>query len=137
MLSTRVALLTLLFGFASPLLAPVPGASPALAQEMSSFTPAAFEAAKKAGSSILVEVTAPWCPTCKAQKPILEKLLGEARFAKMKVFNVDFDSQKAALKMLGVSMQSTLITYKAGAEVGRSTGVTEARAIEDQLSKAI
>ena len=39
--------------------------------------------------------------------------------------------------MLGVQMQSTLISYKGDKEVGRSTGVTNKTAIEDQLNKSI
>jgi thioredoxin 1 len=34
------------------------------------YDPASFAAAQKAGQSILIHITAPWCPTCKAQKPI-------------------------------------------------------------------
>ncbi len=101
------------------------------------FTPAAFEAAQKAGGPILVEVTAPWCPTCKAQKPILSDLLMQPKFGKMTVLQVDFDSQKDALKMLGVQMQSTLISYKGKQEVGRSTGVTDKAAIAAQIDKSI
>jgi hypothetical protein len=52
-------------------------------------------------------------------------------------FRVDFDTQKDALKMLGVQRQSTLISYKGAKEVGRSTGVTDKSALEDQLSKSI
>ncbi len=42
-----------------------------LAAAGTSFTPAAFEAAEKAGKPILIDVTAPWCPTCRAQAPVL------------------------------------------------------------------
>ena len=34
----------------------------------------AFKAAQASGSPILVEIHADWCPTCKAQKPIIDKL---------------------------------------------------------------
>ncbi len=37
------------------------------------YTDAAFDAAQKEGKSILIDVSAPWCPTCKAQAPILAK----------------------------------------------------------------
>ena len=36
--------------------------------------PRLFAAAQNASNPILVEITASWCPTCKAQKPILNKL---------------------------------------------------------------
>lgn len=133
----RTTFLAVAMASALPLAGAIPSASPAYATEAATFTQAAFEAAQKAGGPILVEVTAPWCPTCKAQKPILSKLFSEPRFAKLKVFSVDFDSQKDVLKMLGVRMQSTLISYKGQAEVGRSTGVTSATEIEGQLGKSI
>ncbi len=138
MLHARTALLSLAIALTAPtgavLLLPVPAAQ---AAEAKAFTPAAFEAAQKAGGPLLVEVTAPWCPTCKAQKPILSELSAQPKFAKLAIFQVDFDSQKDALKMLGVQQQSTLISYKGDKEVGRSTGVTSRTAIEDQLNKSI
>jgi thiol-disulfide isomerase/thioredoxin len=109
----------------------------ALAADARPFTPAAFEAAKKAGTPILVEVSAPWCPVCKAQKPILAEITAQPRFAKLAVFNVDFDSQKDALRMLGVQKQSTLISFKGGKEVGRSTGITDKARIAGQLERSL
>jgi thiol-disulfide isomerase/thioredoxin len=101
------------------------------------FDQQAFDAAQAAGKPILVEVTAPWCPTCKAQAPILSKLKGEPRFNQLVTFNIDFDSQKDLLKKFNVRMQSTLIVFKGKQEEGRSTGDTNATSIETLLSKAI
>lgn len=109
----------------------------ALAATKTSFTSAAFEGANKAGKSILVEVTAPWCPTCKVQAPILGELSSQSRFRDLNTFTVDFDSQKDVLKSLNVQMQSTLIVFKGGKEVGRSTGDTKKESIEALLSKAL
>ena len=39
----------------------------------------AFKAAQASGSPILVEIHADWCPTCKAQSPILDKLTADPR----------------------------------------------------------
>ncbi len=112
-------------------------AGAAQAAENTPFTQAAFDAAKATGKPVLVEVTAPWCPTCKAQKPILAELKASPKFKDLMVFEVDFDSQKDALRALNVQQQSTLITYKAGQEVGRSTGDTNRSSIEALLNKAI
>lgn len=109
----------------------------ALAGAKSPFTPGSFEAANKAGKPILVEVTAPWCPTCKAQAPILGELAAQPRFKDLQTFSVDFDSQKDVLKSLNVQMQSTLIVFKGGKEVGRSIGDTRKDGIEALLSKAL
>lgn len=111
--------------------------SMAFAAMNSAFTQASFEAANKGGKPVLVEVTAPWCPTCKAQAPILGELSGQARFKDLQIFKVDFDSQKDVLKSLNVQMQSTLIVFKGGKEVGRSTGDTKKDSIDALLSKAL
>lgn len=111
--------------------------SVAFAAMNSAFSQTSFETAKKAGKPILVEVSAPWCSTCKAQAPILGELSGQARFKDLQIFKVDFDSQKDALKSLNVQMQSTLIVFKGGKEVGRSTGDTKKASIDALLSKAL
>ena len=79
--------------------------------EEQSFTQSSFESAQKAGEPILVHVTASWCTTCAAQKPLLRKL--------------------------GVRMQSTLIVFKGATESGRSSGETEPAAIAALLGKAV
>jgi thioredoxin len=108
-----------------------------MAGESASFTPAGFEAAQKAGKPILVEITAPWCPTCRAQAPILNELCSEPRFKNLQVFAVDFDSQKDALLAVRAQRQSTLIVFKGATEVGRSVGDTSKASIEALLAKTL
>jgi len=112
-------------------------AAPALAAEKVDYTPAAFDAALKGGKSILVEIHAPWCPTCKAQKPILAELEAKPEYRDLVVVHVDFDSQKDAVQRFGARMQSTLITFKDGKETGRSVGETNPAAIAALVAKAI
>jgi thioredoxin 1 len=101
------------------------------------YTQAGFDGLQKAGKSILVEVHAPWCPTCRAQAPIVNDLLKKKEFQAITVLHVDFDSQKEALKTFNVSKQSTLIVFKGTKETGRSTGDTSSAGIEKLLQKAI
>ena len=112
-------------------------AVPAYALQSPKFTPAALADAQKAGKAVLVEVSAPWCPVCKAQKPVLDSLFSKDKYKSFVTFDVDFDSQKDALKALNVQKQSTLIVFKGDKEVGRSTGVTDAAAIEALIAKAL
>lgn len=110
---------------------------PAFGFEAKPFDASAFEAAQAAGKPVLLEITAPWCPTCKAQKPILEKLGGEQKFSSIVAFTIDFDLQKDLLRNFNVRTQSTLISFKGKQEVARSTGETSEPAIEAQLDKSI
>ncbi len=113
------------------------GANLAAAAEKASFSPAAFEAAKKAGKPILVDVSATWCTTCKAQALVLGKLFSEPRFKDLQVFEVDFDSQKDAMRMVGAQDRSTLIVFKGGREVGRSVFDTSKPSIEMLLAESL
>jgi len=111
--------------------------SPAFAMEPQNYDAKTVAAAQAAGKSVLLHITAPWCPTCKAQKPILSKLEAAPKFKELAVFNIDFDTSKDLLRKLKVAQQSTLIVYKGAKEVGRSTGDTSAASIEALLSKAL
>jgi thioredoxin 1 len=86
--------------------------TPAHATESRSFDPTSFGAAQKAGKPILVAIHASWCPTCKAQRPILSEPMAEPKFKDLVYFVVDFDTQKDAVKFFSAQMQSTLIAFK-------------------------
>ncbi len=105
--------------------------------EPTAFTQLNFNQLQKEGKSILVEVHAPWCPTCRAQAPIVDMLLKNNEYQSINVLRVDFDSQKDALKAFNVSKQSTLIVYKGSKEMGRSTGDTASASIESLIKKAL
>ncbi|UYW28271.1 thioredoxin family protein [Methylorubrum extorquens] len=112
-------------------------AGPASAFDLKPYDAKAFAAAQAAGKPILVDVTAPWCPVCKTQKTVFDKLASDPKFKDMVVYEVDFDSRKDVLRDLNVQKQSTLISYKGAKEVGRSSGETNANKIEDQLNKSL
>lgn len=102
-----------------------------------SFSAQAFKAAQDAGKPILIEIHADWCPTCKAQQPILNKLSGETVFSNIVRLKVDFDSQKDLVKQFNAKMQSTLVLYKGKTEVARSVGETDESRIRAMLQKAL
>lgn len=113
------------------------GAFRALAAEHLTYDPTAFQAALAEGKPILVHVTAPWCPECRAQKPIVAAFAAEPEFKNLTIFDVDFDSQKEALRQLRVQTQSTLVVFKNKTEVGRAVGITRRDAIEALMKKAM
>jgi thioredoxin len=109
----------------------------AAAAERIPYEPQSFEAAVASGQPILVHVTAPWCGECKAQKPIVAALSAEAPYAGLTIVDVDFDTQKDALRRLKVATQSTLVIYKGGIEVARAVGITRRDAIEALMRNAL
>lgn len=97
------------------------------------FDAKAFQDAQTAGKSILINVTAPWCPTCAKQRPTLESIKKEQ--PNLIVYDVDFDSAKDVLKRFHVQSQSTLIVFKGAKEVARSTGVTDPARIRSLVAQ--
>ena len=89
------------------------------------FQRSAFEQAQAADKRILVDIHAPWCPTCRAQEPIIQRLAAARGNEGLVVFRVDFDSQKSDVRAFGAQRQSTLIAYRGSRETGRLVGDTD------------
>jgi thioredoxin 1 len=113
----------------------LPGA--AFAAEFRAFNQAAFAAAQAQGRPILVEVAADWCPTCRAQAPIIRQSATDPAFENLVVFRIDFDSQRDAWRGLGARQQSTLIAFAGARETDRAVGVTNARRIDALMRSAL
>jgi thioredoxin 1 len=112
-------------------------AVPSFATETKTFDQKAFAEAQKTGKPIFVGVHASWCPTCKAQDPILGELMAAPKFKDLVYFVIDFDGQKDAVKLFGVRVQSTLIAFKGEKETGRSVGDTNRSSIAALLDKTL
>lgn len=98
---------------------------------------ARFDTALADGRPVIVDFSASWCPTCKAQKPIVEALMKEKKLEPVTLFVADYDKETALKKQLGVTQQSTFVVFKGGKEVGRSTGQTQKQALSDLFDKAL
>lgn len=113
----------------------IPGA--AFAAGLAPFGSANFEAARKAGAPVVLHIDASWCPTCRAQKPILAKLLAEPRFKGVAAYAVDYDGEKDFMRQIGAMDRSTIVVFKGGKEIARSTGDTSEAKIAATLEQAL
>lgn len=101
------------------------------------YTQEKMDALNNDGKPTLVFIYATWCPTCKAQEKILDKLLPTPEFSGISTLRVDFDAQKPVVKSFGVQYQSTLILLKGGKEVSRVTAETNQDRIAALLRTAL
>jgi thioredoxin 1 len=101
------------------------------------FNQAQFDAARASGKPIAVVFHADWCPTCRAQAPLLKDLSQKPEFSRLTLYIANYDQEKDLKKSLGVSQQSTLVVFKQGYEVARSTGETNESNLAALLRQAI
>lgn len=120
-----------------PLAAAMLVAVPAMAQPVKPFTLAALKTAQAHGQSVLVDVFAPWCPTCRAQAPTIDAIATDPAFAKLVILRLDYDHQSAEKKALGVNKQATLIAYHGTKETGRVLGVTDPAQLKALAASAL
>jgi thiol-disulfide isomerase/thioredoxin len=107
---------------------------PAAASPMwSTYSSKAFSRAQATGKTIVVDVHATWCPTCRAQEPILDALRSEPRLKNAVFVKVDFDTEKAFLRQYRIPRQSTVLVFKGKRETARSIAETR----PDQLRAAV
>ncbi|WP_028731151.1 thioredoxin family protein [Pandoraea sp. E26] len=107
------------------------------AGEIKPFSQVEFDRLTHAGQPVVVDVSATWCPTCKAQRPILEKLMKQPTYKDVTLLTVDFDSEKNTVRAFKVSMQSTLVGFKGTKEVARSVGDTTEAGIDGLIQKTV
>lgn len=101
------------------------------------FNQASYAQAVAAGKPVVVYLHADWCPTCRAQQPIVDRLSREPRFKDVTIYVADFDRETALEKSLKVTRQSTFVVFRQGHEVTRSTGQTTEPAIRAVLEQAL
>jgi len=121
-----------------PALALVAGLAfaPLASADTSHFTRAKFEAAQAAGKAIVVDVHASWCPTCKAQMFVLDRLLTEDKYGDLVILRLDYDTEKDIMRSFNAQQRSTLIAFRGGQETGRLVGQTSDAAIRALLDTA-
>ncbi len=112
-------------------------ASMAMAGDIKPFSQQEFDQLTKAGKPVVLAISAPWCSTCKAQKPIIDGLMKQPAYKDVTLLTIDFDSSKPTLKQFKVAVQSTLVAFKGEKEVGRSVGDTTPAGLEGLVKKTV
>ena len=107
------------------------------AGERKPFSQDIFSASQAADESIVVYVYAPWCTTCKQQEVIIDKIMQEPRFDKVRYYVVDFDNDKEGMRKLKANTRSAILVFKGKRELTRSANDTDAVSIQNLLEKAL
>jgi thioredoxin 1 len=55
---------------------------------------------------------ADWCPTCRAQAPVLKELTQSPELMVVTLFIANFDTEKVLERSLWISKQSTIVVFK-------------------------
>jgi len=111
-------------------------ATMAHALDIQPYTATALAAAQKADQPIALHFHADWCPTCRAQTAVLQKLKSE-KGLDLTVLVVNYDTEKALKRRFKVNAQSTLIVLKGQKEMDRLVGDTSPDGIRTALKSAL
>jgi len=109
----------------------------AMAGDIKPFNQTEFDKLTHEGKPVVLDISATWCPTCKAQKPIIDGLIKQPAYKDVTLMTIDFDTAKPTLKKFKVTMQSTLVAFKGEKEVGRSVGDTTPEGLEGLVKKTV
>lgn len=102
-----------------------------------SYSASTFSEAQAAGKKLVVDVYADWCPTCQAQKPILEEIRKDAAMTDVLFVSVNFDREKEFLRQHKIAYQSTILIFKGKEELARSIAVTDRDRLRSMVLTAV
>jgi len=89
------------------------------------------------GNPLVVHVHADWCSVCRAQIPIMNRILSETPYRNVSAISVNFDKDKDFLTDFKIVRQSTIIVFRNGKEVARLSYDSDPQRIEQLLARAI
>ena len=95
-----------------------------------------FQDLLAAHSLVLVDFFATWCGPCKTLAPILSQVKQELKEDIM-IIKIDVDKNPTLAGRYQVKGVPTLIAFKEGRQVWRTSGVLQKHAIIDHITKAV
>lgn len=106
---------------------------PAYAAEVRDFDRVAFNTAQAQGRPIVVAIKAWWCPVCASQANTIRNSISGPEYAKLVVFQINYDKQKPEWQAFNVQKQGTLIAFRGQKQLGRLDFVTDKTQIRNLL----
>jgi thioredoxin 1 len=85
---------------------------------------------------VLVDFTASWCPPCRMIAPVLEAV-AEEQAGRLKVVQLDVDTDPATAAAYGVLSMPTLMVFRAGEPVKSMVGARPKRRLLQELSDVV
>ena len=85
---------------------------------------------------VLVDFFATWCGPCKVMSPTVEAL-GKELVGQARILKIDVDKNEAVANLYRIQSVPTLIIFKKGEIVWRTSGVMEKGFLLEQIKKFI
>lgn len=105
---------------------------PALAGNVVEYTQSVLQSAVSSGKPYLLDFSATWCSTCKAQERVLDSLQAESpTYNDIQILRVDWDTHRSGelVSALAIPRRSTLVLLQGENELGRVVAQTGKSAI--------
>jgi thiol:disulfide interchange protein len=95
------------------------------------FDQAKFDAALADGNTVFLDFYATWCPTCRANEPLVDGAFDGS--TDVVGFRVDYDTETELKKQYNVRLQSTYLVVRGTDELARHTGALTASGLDELL----
>ena len=106
------------------------------ALDSEAFSEQRFEALQAEDALVLIDVWAPWCPTCARQRKILAEFQAAHPEVDFTILEVSYDDDKDLVRRFRAPRQSTLVLYRGDEQIWFSVAETREDVIYQQLLTA-